>query len=153
MIVIKLDLDNDICVNDANEVTLKKSNKEGNTLEFRANGLYVDGSKGADGKPGGSGYPMQNNQLVRIGYKGIYGADEVPQRTVMTNIVHRTYTSNNANGTDLQNFRNEVDWVLPGDIFMYEGNPYLVTSVSSTGIDGSSWGAGNVVVSYVPLIH
>lgn len=154
MIILKLNLDKDIHVNESNKVTLKKSDKEGNALEFRNNGLYVDGSKGEDGKASGNGYHDQSYKNVRIGFKSIYGNDlTTDHRVNLTNVVHRTFTANNGSGTDLQNFRKEIDFILPGDIFIYENKPYLITTVTSTGYNGDEWGAGNTVASFVPLIN
>ena len=154
MPTIKLNLEKDIYVNDNNQVTIKKSNKEGNALELRSNGLYVDGSKGEDGESTGSGYRDQSYKCVRIGYKSMYGSELVnDHRVLLTNIVHRTFHSNNGSGTDLQNFRNEIDHVLPGDIFIYNDKPYIVTTVTGTGYDGSELGAGNTISSFAPLIN
>lgn len=125
-----------------------------NALELRSNGLYVDGSKGEDGESTGSGYRDQSYKCVRIGYKSMYGSELVnDHRVLLTNIVHRTFHSNNGSGTDLQNFRNEIDYVLPGDIFIYNDKPYIVTTVTGTGYDGSELGAGNTISSFAPLIN
>ena len=149
---IKLDLSKDLYVNDSNQLDIRISEKEGNTLEIRDNGLYSDGSKGEDGSDSGDGYDKQSYGGVRIGYN-MYGSTETnDHRVTLTNIVHRVFNSNNPSGTDLTDFRKEIDYVLPGDMFKYEDKIYLITKVTTTGYDGTEFGPGNVVVSYVPLM-
>lgn len=152
MPTIKLDLSKDLCINDNNQLDMKISSKEGNSLEVRNNGLYSDGSKGDDGADSGDGYADQSYGGVRIGYN-MYGNTKTnDHRVTLTNIVHRVFNSNNQSGTELTNFRKEIDYVLPGDMFNYDGKIYLITKVTTTGYDGTENGPGNVVVSYAPLM-
>lgn len=152
MITLKLNLAKDLYVNENNQLDVKISEKEGNTLEVRNNGLYADGSKGEDGADSGDGYNDQSYGSIRIGYN-MYGATKTEDhRVTLTNIVHRVFNSNNPSGTDLTNFRKEIDYVLPGDMFKYDDKIYLITKVTTTGYDGTENGPGNVVVSYVPIM-
>jgi len=150
---LKLRLKNDLGVNpETNALAFKKSDLSGNTLTFKPNGLYAEAIDGEDGSDGSGYIGPSETPGMRVGYKTPYGNILSPRTVLMTNVIHRVYTSNNGNGTDLQNYRRDIDYILPGDFFMYNGKPCLVTTVTLYGNDGQISSPGNTVATFVQLI-
>lgn len=149
MSTIVLDLDNDIIIDSENQLSVKISEDPGNTLVLKSDGLYAHAPKGVDGRTGQS-YPRQQQDGIRIGYCGPFNLTDgnlVDNRVSVTNIVHRTFDSNDAEGSSLQGFRPNVDYVLVGDMYRVPNGDkydyYLITRTSSDN-DGSP---GNIVKS------
>lgn len=147
---IVLDLAKELEVNSDNELTIKKSSESGNTLQILDDGLYAEAKQGKDGS-GGPGYGKQDQDGIRIGYAGPYNYNEAERRVCVTNVIHRFFESDTEDGRQLKNFRREIDYVLPGDMYSYNGNIYLVLSVSVAGKDNVNYGPGNWVTSYVKI--
>lgn len=147
---LKLKLASDIGVNsETNAVEFNMSSKEGNTLVFNEDGLYADSSNGSDGS-GGTGYITTGDYNgVRIGYAYPYGNKEADRRVVLKSIVHRVYTADDNDIYSLKGFRPEIDYVLPGDMVIYNNKLYIVTQVTTQGSDGTAGTPGNKIASFV----
>jgi len=151
MFKLTLDLDKDLEVNADNQVTIKCSEEPGNTLEIRDDGLYAEATQGIDGT-GGTGYTRKGDyEGVRIGYESPYGMTESSRRVVLTNVIHRVYTAEGDDINNLKDYRVKIDYVLPGDIVLFNGNIYLVTSVSMSGANGVYGSPGNRINSAICL--
>lgn len=150
MATLKLNLASDIGVNTGtNAVAFKRSSKDGNTLVFKEDGLYAEATKGADGS-GGTGYTQVGDYAgVRIGYETPYGMTRSDKRVLLTNIAHRVYTASDGDIYTLNGFRPEIDYVLPGDMVIFKNEIYLITSVTTTGANGSYGGPGNKISGLV----
>lgn len=150
MATLKLNLASDMGINtDKNAIAFKKSSKEGNTLTFKEDGLYAEAEKGADGS-GGTGYTHTGDYAgVRIGYESPYGMTTSDRRVLLTNVAHRVYTASNDDIYTLNGFRPEIDYVLPGDMVIFKNEIYLITSVTTTGANGSYGGPGNKIAGLV----
>lgn len=155
---IVLDLNKDLITHtESNQLRLKRSPDSGNTLQIingssndSENGLYAEAKNGSDGS-GGSGYGTQVGEGVLVGYDGPYSTKTVDRRVSNTSYVHHVFESNNAAGTSLKNFRSDIDYVLPGDMYIHEGKIYLVISVTQNGKDGNYGTPGNAVSSSVQI--
>ena len=155
---IVLDLNKDLTTySELNQLRLKRSSDTGNTLQVingstndSENGLYAETKDGIDGS-GGTGYGTQVGEGVLVGYDGPYLMKTVDRRVSNTSYVHHTFESNNAAGTSLKNFRSDIDYVLPGDMYIHNGKIYLVTSVTQNGKDGSFGTPGNSVSSSIQI--
>lgn len=146
MATLKLNLASDMDVDtDTNAVVFKRSSKDGNTLVFNEDGLYAEATKGADGS-GGTGYTQEGDYPgVRIGYETPYGMTKSDKRVLLANVVHRVYTASDDDIYTLNGFRPEIDYVLPGDMVIFKNRIYLITSVTTTGADGSHGSPGNKI--------
>lgn len=147
---IVLDLDSDLYTQaETHQLSVKISEYQGNTLTIKSNGLYAQASKGVDGSVG-EGYTKQQQEGTRVGYAGPFELTSdnlVDGRACVTNIAHRVFTTNNKDGSSLDGFRSEVDYVLVGDLYRVPNGEqydyYLVTRTSSD----SGGAPGNVVKS------
>lgn len=150
MPILKLKLASDLGVNpETNAVAFKKSSTEGNTLEFREDGLYAEATQGYDGS-GGTGYTAKGDYSgARVGYAWPYGMEASDRRVLLTNVVHRVYTADDNNINSLQGFRPEIDYVLPGDMVIYKNQIYLVTRVTQVGSSGAYGSPGNSIADII----
>jgi hypothetical protein len=107
---LKFDNDNSVCVN--------ISQRAGNTLTIENDGLY---SQAIPGEPGstGTGFPdgyRSTETGVKSGEASPESTTSTPRRLVAPKILHRIYTSNDIDGSDLIDKRS-VDILYPGDFY------------------------------------
>lgn len=153
MPTLNLNLDDSIVVNSENKVQIKSSPSSNNTLQIKDNGLYAESIPGTPGSSG-TGYPdgYRSNNGIMSGITSPENGDAYPLRLVAPSIVHRIFTCEQEDGTDipLRNF----DIVYPGDMYRVkdvEHNSYkyyLITKTDGTRITQ----AAPVLVATVPCV-
>lgn len=138
---------------------IKVSNKTGNTLQIRNNGLYAEA---IPGQPGiiGSGFPdgYRSNEVGIIsGVESPYSSTVVPHRIVAPSIVHRVFTCQSADGSDISaefGFRT-VDRLYPGDLYRVHDNSnnawnyYIITKTDGSNVTGHSGIVATIPDSYL----
>ena len=138
-------------VND--KLCVNKSSKSGNTLTIEPDGLYAEAIPGLPGSTGTGyldGYRSENG--IVSGIEAPESSQTVPQRRVAPNIVHRIFTCNNADGSDIT--LRTVDRMYPGDMYRVKDtinmnwNYYLILSVNS---DGTAVATHTSAVAIIPL--
>ena len=152
---IELDLSTDLTTeNDVKQLSIKVSQKDGNAIEIRDDGLYASGGDGGGG-PGYTG--TYTEEGIRLGYANPFDNEKVDKRVLCTNIIHHVFTGSIINNTKLavdSFFRPDIDCALPGDIVRVpvEGQEnvysyYLVIDTSNPGIETT----GNYITGYIKL--
>lgn len=144
-IKITLNLDNTLKFNDDNSVGLKISQRSENTLVVEADGLYAQAIPGEPGSTG-TGFP-DGYRATQTGLKSGEAfpdsTDPVPRRLVAQKIIHRIYTSNTADGSELTDKRS-VDIIYPGDMFRVHNTEneaweyYVITQTDGNNVIGVS---------------
>lgn len=144
-IKITLNLDNTLKFNDDNSVGVKISQRSENTLVVEADGLYAQAIPGEPGSTG-TGFP-DGYRATQTGLKSGEAfpdsTDPVPRRLVAPKIIHRIYTSNTADGSELTDKRS-VDILYPGDMFRVhnteneEWEYYVITQTDGNNVIGVS---------------
>lgn len=134
---INLNLSSELYINDKNQISIKPSTDEGNTLQIIKTSLEEDGcGLFAEAKQGSSGtegttYPNGEMEGIIIGAKGPWGGfyteddyTEYDQVVSVASYVHRTYTALHALFTEQGYFSfpasyiadmRECDYITPGD--------------------------------------
>ena len=129
MLKISLNLDSDLEVQDK-KLKVRISNKSGNTLEIKDDGLFVLSKQGTNGSDG-TGYNKQDANGIRIGYTNIFNSDTSTTTTEngtlchLTNVVHRFFKLEAPyNGETKPNSKQyqdgNQDIVLCGDMMYYD---------------------------------
>lgn len=153
MTEIQLDLTNDFKYDENGVLSLNISSATNNSLTTKADGIYAIGSSSSNTQTKEIDNSLkrafsENDTFgMRIGYRTPFSAEKMPNQLTATLYLHRCFTANDENGQDLVNFRSNLDYVLPGDMYIYNKAIYIVTSVTSTGSDGQHWSPGNKITS------
>lgn len=144
-IKITLNLDNTLKFNDDNSVGLKISQRSENTLVVETDGLYAQAIPGEPGSTG-TGFP-DGYRATQTGLKSGEAfpdsTDPVPRRLVAPKIIHRIYTSNTTDGSELVDKRS-VDILYPGDMFRVHDTEheawkyYVITQTDGNNVIGAS---------------
>ena len=141
---IELDLDTDLQINSINQLDIKKA--EGSTLEIKPDGLYASAPKGPNGA-GGSGYNVTGDyDGIRIGRNDPFTNTTEAGRILAKPIVHRVFTATDSSGTNLINFRPDLDYVFPGDMFCVQNGTVYDYYIIKT-VNGYEGKVGNSVTS------
>jgi hypothetical protein len=142
---INLNLNDSLEYDGNNKLCVKKSHKSGNTLTIESDGLYAQAIPGNPGSTG-TGFP-DGYRATQTGLKSGEAfpdsTDPVPRRLVAPKIIHRIYTSNTANGSELTDKRS-VDILYPGDMFRVHNTEdeaweyYVITQTDGNNVIGVS---------------
>lgn len=151
-IKVSLNLDNTMKFNENNSTGVKISQRSGNTLTVEEDGLY---SQAIPGEPGstGTGFP-DGYRATQTGLKSGEAfpdsSDPVPRRLVAPKIIHRIYTSNTLDGSDITDKRS-VDILYPGDFYrVHDDEHELWKYFIITQTDGSVVVAASDLVAEIP---
>lgn len=135
---IKLNLNNSLEYDSNGKLRVKRSAKTGNTLTIEPDGLYASA---IPGKPGssGTGYPdgYRSANGVMSGVTSPYNTATASKRIVGPSIMHRIFTCNNTDGSDIS--LRDVDYMYPGDMYRVKDitngnwNYYIILSVNDDG--------------------
>lgn len=136
---IELDLSTDLTTDANGQLSIAVSAKEGNTLIINQDGIYAPALPGADGSDG-TGYADGAVEGVLTGFATPYSdKGTASHRMTLSNTIHRVFTALDDAGSELVGFRNDIDYVLAGDMYRVkdpDGDSYtyyLVTVVSNDG--------------------
>ena len=152
-VTINLDINESLTyVND--ELCVNKSSKSGNTLTIESDGLYAEAIPGSPGSTGTGyldGYRSENG--IVSGIETPESSQTTPQRIVAPNTVHRIFTCNSVDGSDIT--LRTVDRMYPGDMYRVKDdiitmtwNYFLILSVNS---DGTAVATHTNVIAMIPL--
>lgn len=136
-VTIGLDTDESLAYTD-NKLCVNKASKSGNTLTIESDGLYAQAKPGEPGSTG-TGYPdgYRSANGISSGIATPESSQAVSRRIVAPNIVHRIFTCNNVDGSDIA--LRTVDRMYPGDMYRVKDtvnmnwNYYLILSVNGSG--------------------
>lgn len=150
---IKLNLNNSLEYDSNGKLRVKRSAKTGNTLTIESDGLYAPA---IPGKPGssGTGYPdgYRSANGVMSGVTSPYNTATASKRIVGPSIMHRIFTCNNTDGSDIS--LRSVDYLYPGDMYRVKDtiqgnwNYYIILSVAN---DGKTVRTHTGVVAAIPI--
>ena len=150
---IQLNPDNSLNYDENGKLCVKSSSKSGNTLTVESDGLYAQSIPGKPGSAGVGyvdGYRSENG--IVSGIESPENTQSTPRRVVAPSIVHRIFTCENIDGSDIS--IRTVDKIYPGDMYRVEDtvnsvwNYYTILSVNNTGT-GVSTHSG--IVASIPI--
>jgi hypothetical protein len=135
---INLNLNDSLEYDGNNKLCVKKSHKSGNTLTIESDGLYAQAIPGNPGSTG-TGYPdgYRSENGILSGVATPESSEPVSRRIVAPNIVHRIFTCNNTDGSDI--VLRSIDRLYPGDMYRVKDNEhgnwnyYLILTINATG--------------------
>lgn len=135
--------------NSNHELRIRRSLKDGDktALVVKEDGLYAEQKPGS----GTGGFPdnYRSNNGIQVGITSTISSTSYPKRVVAPDIVHRTFTCTQADGSDIS--IRPCDIILPGDMFRVldaENNVYNYYVILKT--SGTNVTLASSVVATVP---
>lgn len=158
IVTVKINYNTSTFTMSSNALTVKASTASGNTLSITSSGLYAVAKKGTSGS-GGTGYSGKHAGANRVdtGYRWpgqtkSSSATALEGRVYCELNVHRVFKCDKI--TDgvphFTNFRSNLDYVMPGDLFIYNSKYYVITDVTIK-TNGDVYLPGNAVSNYVAM--
>lgn len=142
---LKINYDDNVITHENNALKVKLATGSSQHAEVRSDGLYAESLPGATGERYPDEYRSANG--LTIGITSPDDATPVSRRAVAPSIVHRIFTCNLEDGSDID-LRGGLDILYPGDMYrVHTGSEYYYYLIIQT--NGSSV-TRHILVAQIP---